>query len=78
MRYARGLGRTVLAVTNTETSTAAREADLVLATHAGPEIGVAATKTFTSQVAVLFCLAVATRVTAGSLTNMRSPDLPAF
>lgn len=60
MRYARGLGRTVLAVTNTETSTVAREADLALATHAGPEVGVAATKTFTSQIAVLLCLAVAT------------------
>ena len=60
MRYARDLGRTVIAVTNTETSTAAREADLVLATHAGHEIGVAATKTFTSQIAVLFCLAVTT------------------
>ncbi len=69
MRYARGLGRTVLAVTNTETSTAAREADLVLATHAGPEIGVAATKTFTAQVAVLFCLAVATARDRGTIDH---------
>ncbi len=69
LRYARGLGRTVLAVTNTETSTAAREADLVLATHAGPEIGVAATKTFTSQLAVLLCLAVATARDRGAIDH---------
>ena len=70
MRYARSLGRAVLAVTNTETSTVAREADLVLATHAGPEIGVAATKTFTSQIAVLLCLAVATARDRGAIDRL--------
>ena len=67
LRYARGLGQTIVVITNTETSTAAREADFVLPTHAGPEIGVAATKTFTSQIAVLLSLAIATARARGKL-----------
>ncbi len=53
VRACRGLGRGVLAVTNAPGSTLAREADGVLLTHAGPEIGVAATKTFTAQLTAL-------------------------
>jgi len=48
----------VLAVTNTVSSSIAREADGVLYTHAGPEIGVAATKTFTAQMAALALIAL--------------------
>ncbi len=69
LRYARGLGQTIVVITNTETSTAAREADFVLPTHAGPEIGVAATKTFTSQIAVLLSLAIATARARGELDD---------
>lgn len=49
MRFAREMGTKVLAVTNVVGSSMTREADAVLFTHAGPEIGVAATKTFLAQ-----------------------------
>src|SRR5918998_6296294 len=55
---ARNLGATVLAVTNTQGSLITREADAVLLTKAGPEVGVAATKTFLTQVAALYLLAL--------------------
>jgi glucosamine--fructose-6-phosphate aminotransferase (isomerizing) len=55
---ARGFGGRVLAVTNTQGSLITREADAVLLTRAGPEIGVAATKTFVAQVAALYLLAL--------------------
>jgi glucosamine--fructose-6-phosphate aminotransferase (isomerizing) len=56
---ARGFGGRVLAVTNTQGSLITREADAVLLTKAGPEVGVASTKTFVAQVAVLYLLALA-------------------
>jgi glutamine---fructose-6-phosphate transaminase (isomerizing) len=56
MRLARDRGATVLAVTNIMGSQATRDADSVLFTRAGLEIGVAATKTFTAQVATMYLL----------------------
>jgi len=56
MRLARGRGARVLAVTNVMGSQATRDADGVLYTRAGLEIGVAATKTFVCQVAVMYLL----------------------
>ena len=56
VRYARDAGARTLAVTNVVGSTAARECDDALFIRAGPEIGVAATKTFSSQVAALSLL----------------------
>ena len=58
MRLARARGATVLALTNVPGSQATRDADGVLLTHAGIEIGVAATKTFVAQVAALYALAL--------------------
>ncbi|MGH3263845.1 MAG: glutamine--fructose-6-phosphate transaminase (isomerizing) [Trebonia sp.] len=58
MRLARARGATVLALTNTPGSQATREADGLLLTRAGVEIGVAATKTFVAQVALLYALAL--------------------
>ncbi len=55
---ARAFGGRVLAVTNTQGSLITREADSVLLTKAGPEVGVAATKTFLAQVAALYLLAL--------------------
>lgn len=55
---ARAFGGRVLAVTNTQGSLITREADAVLLTRAGPEVGVAATKTFLTQVAALYLLAL--------------------
>jgi glucosamine--fructose-6-phosphate aminotransferase (isomerizing) len=58
MRLARDRGAKVLAVTNIMGSQATRDADGVLFTRAGLEIGVAATKTFVAQVAVMYLLAL--------------------
>ena len=58
IQAARAFGGPVLAVTNTQGSLITHEADAVLLTRAGPEIGVAATKTFLAQVAALYLLAL--------------------
>ena len=58
LRHARAGGQRIAVVVNVPTSTMAREADLLLSTHAGPEIGVASTKAFTCQLAVLAAFAV--------------------
>ena len=52
-------GQRVLSIVNVAESSMARASDLVLQTIAGPEIGVASTKAFTAQLAVLACLAIA-------------------
>jgi glucosamine--fructose-6-phosphate aminotransferase (isomerizing) len=59
LRYCAGKGQQIGAIVNVPTSTIAREAHHVLPTLAGPEIGVASTKAFTCQLAVLLALAVA-------------------
>ncbi|MDQ3981646.1 MAG: glutamine--fructose-6-phosphate transaminase (isomerizing), partial [Actinomycetota bacterium] len=58
VRFAKEMGASVVAVTNVVGSSMTREADAVLFTHAGPEIGVAATKTFTAQLVALNILAL--------------------
>ena len=58
MKLAKRKGAKVLAIVNVVGSMATRIADLTLYTHAGPEIGVAATKTYTTQLAVLTMLAI--------------------
>ncbi|HJR97303.1 MAG TPA: glutamine--fructose-6-phosphate transaminase (isomerizing) [Actinomycetota bacterium] len=57
-RHARRQGSQVIAVTNTVGSSLAREADGALYTHAGPEIGVAATKTFATQMVSQYLVAL--------------------
>jgi glucosamine--fructose-6-phosphate aminotransferase (isomerizing) len=57
-RHARRQGSQVIAVTNTVGSSLSREADAVLYTHAGPEIGVAATKTFATQMVSQYLVAL--------------------
>jgi len=69
LRYAREQKQHVLSVVNVPTSTIARESDAVMPTLAGPEIGVASTKAFTCQLAVLLCLAVAAGRARGVLTE---------
>jgi glutamine---fructose-6-phosphate transaminase (isomerizing) len=68
MRLAREGGATVLALTNVMGSQATREADSVLYTRSGLEIGVAATKTFTSQVAAMYLLGMWLAQDRGTLT----------
>ena len=67
----RGQGQKIAVVVNVPTSSMAREADLLLPTHAGPEIGVASTKAFTCQLAVLAALAANLARAKGRLTRER-------
>jgi len=69
LRYARASGAKVLSVVNVPTSTIARESTAVLPTLAGPEIGVASTKAFTCQLAVLLALAIAAGRARGTLSE---------
>ena len=75
LRYARQHGMCVLSVVNVPTSTIARESDIVAPTLAGPEIGVASTKAFTCQLAVLACLAVGFGRARGTLDASRESAL---
>jgi len=77
MRLARERGAAVLAVTNTMGSQATRDADGVLYTRAGLEIGVAATKTFVCQVAVMYMLALRLAGLRGTLPRERIAELVA-
>jgi glucosamine--fructose-6-phosphate aminotransferase (isomerizing) len=67
LRWCKAQGLTTAAVVNVHESTMAREADVLFPTHAGPEIGVASTKAFTSQVAALTALAVAAAAARGRI-----------
>jgi len=69
LRYAKACGQHVLSVVNVPTSTIARESTVVTRTLAGPEIGVASTKAFTCQLAVLLCLAMAAGRARGALSD---------
>jgi glutamine---fructose-6-phosphate transaminase (isomerizing) len=75
MRLARERGATVLAITNVMGSQATREADGVLYTRAGLEVGVAATKTFLCQVAVLYLLGLRLAELRGTLERPRLTEL---
>ena len=68
LRYAKAQGQKIVGVVNVGSSTMARESDVQALTLAGPEIGVASTKAFTCQLAVLACLALAFARARGELT----------
>jgi glutamine---fructose-6-phosphate transaminase (isomerizing) len=67
LRDAKAQGQTTIAIVNVAESSIAREADIVLPTFAGPEIGVASTKAFTCQLAALASFAIAAGVARGTL-----------
>jgi glucosamine--fructose-6-phosphate aminotransferase (isomerizing) len=75
VREARDRGAKVIAVANVVGSRVTRESDGVIYTHAGPEIGVAATKTFTAQIAALTVLALKLAQAKGSLPDARTRAL---
>ena len=75
LRHARAEGQKIAAVVNVPTSTMAREADLLLPTHAGPEIGVASTKAFTCQLAVLAAFAANLARAKGRLDEKAEKEL---
>ena len=70
MRQAKKQGATVITICNVVGSTASREADGVVYTHAGPEIGVASTKAFTAQLIALYIFGLF----FGSVRGTLSPD----
>ncbi|MEA2977428.1 MAG: hypothetical protein QOF19_2948 [Alphaproteobacteria bacterium] len=75
LRYARAQKQHIVSIVNVQGSSIARESDAVLPTLAGPEIGVASTKAFTCQLAVLACLAIATGRARGVLSEEKEHEL---
>ncbi len=75
VREARDRGAKVIAITNVVGSRVTRESDGVIYTHAGPEIGVAATKTFTAQIAALYVLALKLAQAKGTLSREQVESL---
>ncbi len=67
IKYAREQGQHVLSVVNVPESSMARQSDGLLLTHAGPEIGVASTKAFTTQLTVLAALVIAMAAQRGAI-----------
>jgi glucosamine--fructose-6-phosphate aminotransferase (isomerizing) len=75
MRYAKSQGQKIVSILNAPESTMARESDKVLPTLAGPEIGVASTKAFTTQLVILACLAIAAARARGEIDAAREASL---
>ncbi|MBI2346022.1 MAG: glutamine--fructose-6-phosphate transaminase (isomerizing) [Deltaproteobacteria bacterium] len=75
VREAKGKGARVMAVTNVIDSSIARAADATFYTHAGPEIGVASTKAFTTQLTALLLLALAAGRETKALSAERAEGL---
>ena len=75
LRHCKAEGQTIGVVVNVPTSTMAREADLLLPSHAGPEIGVASTKAFTCQLAVLAALAAHMAVKKGLMNREEEAEV---
>jgi glutamine---fructose-6-phosphate transaminase (isomerizing) len=75
LRYAKEHKQHVVSVVNVPTSTIARASDVVMPTLAGPEIGVASTKAFTCQLAVLAALAIAAGRARGALSETDEAEL---
>jgi glucosamine--fructose-6-phosphate aminotransferase (isomerizing) len=69
LRYAKESGLHILSVVNVQSSSIARDSHVIMPTLAGPEIGVASTKAFTCQLAVLACLAIAAGRARGALSQ---------
>lgn len=75
LRYSKSQGQKILSILNTIESTIERESDHVLHTLAGPEIGVASTKAFTTQLSTLACLAIAWAVERGTIDGAKEAEL---
>lgn len=75
LRYCQKKGLQTSALVNVMSSTMAREADFAMPINAGPEIGVASTKAFTSQLTALLSLAIAAGVQRGLISEAREHEL---
>jgi glucosamine--fructose-6-phosphate aminotransferase (isomerizing) len=77
MRFAKDNAQHTAVIVNVPESSMSREADFILPTHAGPEIGVASTKAFTCQLVTLACLVIATAVARGAIDAAEEAHLSA-
>ncbi|VAX03842.1 Glutamine--fructose-6-phosphate aminotransferase [isomerizing], partial [hydrothermal vent metagenome] len=75
LKYAKSQGQHILSILNVPQSSMERESDVVLLTHAGPEIGVASTKAFTCQLAVLACFSIALAKARGKIDDAEEARL---
>jgi glucosamine--fructose-6-phosphate aminotransferase (isomerizing) len=75
LNYAKAQGQKILSIVNVPQSSIARASDVVVPTLAGPEIGVASTKAFTTQLTVILCLALAAGEARGALAPARSKEI---
>ncbi|MBS0313664.1 MAG: glutamine--fructose-6-phosphate transaminase (isomerizing) [Proteobacteria bacterium] len=75
LRHMKANGVTTAGIINVPTSSMAREVDLLLPTHAGPEIGVASTKAFTCQLAVMAALSANIARSKGKLDAAEEAEL---
>ncbi|HYB11402.1 MAG TPA: glutamine--fructose-6-phosphate transaminase (isomerizing) [Alphaproteobacteria bacterium] len=75
LKYAREHSQKIVSIVNVPESSIARASDSVLQTLAGPEIGVASTKAFTTQLTVLACMAVAAARARGAIDAKRERQL---
>lgn len=71
LRHAKAAGARVLAVCNTNSSTIPRESDAVIYTHAGPEIAVASTKAFLTQIVAVYLIGLKLAQVRGALTDVQ-------
>ena len=77
MRLAKNRGAKTLAIVNAKGSSIAREADMLIYTHAGPEIAVASTKAYMVQIAVMYLLAFEFALAAGTIDETECRKLVA-
>lgn len=77
LRQAKTCGSRTLAITNVVSSTAARDSDAAIYLHAGPEIGVASSKTFVSHLVTLYLLAAQLASARGRMSMERRQELAA-
>ncbi len=75
LRYAKAQGQHILSILNVAQSSMERESDIVLHTHAGPEVGVASTKAFTCQLSVLACFAITHAKARGTIDEAEESRL---
>ena len=75
VRHAKAAGARVLAVCNTNSSTIPRESDAVLYTHAGPEIAVASTKAFLTQIVAVYLIGLKLAQVRNQLTDLEVQGL---
>lgn len=75
LRLAKSLGAKTLAIVNAKGSTIAREADMLIYTHAGPEIAVASTKAYIVQLAVMYLFGFELALAKGKITKEKCREL---